>query len=158
MPVKLFLLIALILTGLLLWLLPKSRFASRFRLGDRAFQTIQVIGIFFGFCGLIASFIWQEAILASHLYELLLFPVFLAYMYLLLVYRIHHSEEILDEKQLHDMALAGGNTFAWSILWAFLLHALYREGILAGTVFFPLFVFFSLGLFSLNVLIQYRKN
>ena len=158
MSVKFYLLIALILTGLVIWLLPKSRLAAGLRLSENGFQIIHLIGIICGVCGLVASFIYQDTVLESHLYEALLFPLFLAYMYLLLVHRIRKSDDVLDEKQIHDMALAGANTFALSIIWVFFLHALYKEEILSGTVFFPLFVFFTLALFSLNVLIQYRKN
>ena len=158
MAIKFYLLVLLILIGLAIWLLPKSKVASRLRLGEKAFQIIHIVGIVCGVFGLVASFIYQDAILKSHLYEVILFPVFLAYMYLLLVHRIHKSDDILDEKQEHDMALAGANTFALSMIWAFFLHALYREEILTGTIFFPLFVFFSLALFSFNVMVQYRKN
>ncbi len=158
MSIKFYLLVLLILTGVVVWLVPKSRMASRLGLGERAFQIIHIISVLCGVCGVIVSFVFQQAVLQSHLYEVMLFPVFLAYMYLLLVQRIKKSDDVLDEKQVHDMAHAGASTFALSILWVFFLHALYKEGILTGTIFFPLFVFFSLGLFSMNVLIQYRRN
>lgn len=158
MSIKFYLLVVLLLTGVVIWLLPKSRMASRLGLGEKAFQVIHIISIICGVCGVVVSFIYQQAVLKSHLYEVMLFPVFLAYLYLLLVQRIQKNRQVLDEKQAHDMALAGAHTFAFSLIWIFFLHALYLEGILTGTIFFPLFVFFSLGLFSVNVLIQYRKN
>jgi hypothetical protein len=158
METKWVLLTVLVLAGLALWVVPRTRFARRLRMTVGLFYAINILGILVGIAGLALTLGRPDLVLEEHYYEVLLLPVFLSYMYFALLQIVQKSKEILDEKQALNMTQAAAATLPFAVFWVFLLYALYKETVLTGLIFFPLFVFFVLLAYSAHVLIFYRKN
>ena len=158
METKWVVMVVLVLAGLALWGLPKTAFARKLRMTVGLFYGINIVGILVGIAGLALTFSRPDLVLEEHYYELLLLPVFLSYIYFALLQVVQRSKEILDEKQTLNMTQAAAATFPYSVFWVFILYALYREAVLTGLVFFPLFVFFVLLAYSVNVLLFYKRD
>jgi len=156
--IKLTLLLIIIVAGLSYWLIPKSKFRSKFQMNENVFIVTQSIGILCGIAGLFITFIYPQYIIELHLWELLIMPYFLIYMYWAIVMKIKKSLEIIDEKQGTDMGIAGGITFSISFIAMVIIFNLYQNGIVQGLVWFPYYIFITILVFSCSTLFSYKKN
>jgi len=158
MNIKLFLILILLLSALVFWLLPKTKFARYLKMNEKLFYTMNIIGIVSGVAGLVAAIGWGEVILTGHYFEIILLPAFLIYLYSALIMQVQGSDNLYDEKQNYDMTRAAAMSLPYSIGAMFFLYAMYKEGIFEGLVWFPIFVFFSLTVYSASTLYYFRKD
>ena len=155
---KFLLLSILILTGLIIWILPKTKLIKKIKMTENTFYISNFIGILFSCLGLVVSFIYPELILKRHYYEIILLPIFFVYMYIFLIQRINKKQDIYDEKQTLNMAQAGLYSWCISIFWVFFIFTFYKENILSGLIFFPLYIFFTLAVFSIISILLFKKS
>ena len=158
MNIKLFLIFILLLSAFVYWLLPKTKFAKHLKMNEKLFYTMNIIGIICGIAGLVASFGWGEVMLTSHYFEIILFPAFLIYLYSAIIMKVQGTDNLYDEKQNYDMTRAAAISLPYSMVAMFLLFALYKEGIFEGLVWFPMYVFFTLTVYSTSTLLYFKKD
>ncbi|KAA3610542.1 MAG: hypothetical protein DWQ05_21210 [Calditrichaeota bacterium] len=158
MNIKFFLVSVFVLVTLLYWILPKTKFAQKFRVNIELFYSMNIIGIIFGGVGIVVSFMWPELVMERHYFELILLPILFVYIYTAMLRKSGGGKDIFDEKQNLNMMQAAAATWPMSIFVVFLLYAMYEEGILSGLVFFPLFLFFSFTFYSVSTLYFFKKN
>lgn len=156
--IKLALVIIIALAILLYWLLPKTRLAKYFKMNERLFVITNIIGVTCGIIGLLVTFIWPQFIVELHLWELIVTPFVLMYIYWLLIIRIKKTAEFIDEKQDYNMTTAGAITMAFSIPAMVMMFMLYYNKILDGPIWFPYYFFVTLLLFSGTTLVLFRKE
>jgi hypothetical protein len=156
--VKVTVLAVLALSGIALWILPKTGFAKRIRGGEKSFMICQCLGILTGTAGLAATLLLPRLIVEAHLMWLILLPFVLAEMYWLLVARVRRTASVLDEKQDLDMARAGALAMGLSIPVMTLMFLWSRDHAVEPFLWFPVFIFSVVLLFSAAVLIHYRRS
>ncbi|MFQ5710041.1 MAG: hypothetical protein ACE5HO_21510 [bacterium] len=158
MNIKLFLVAILLLAALLYWGLPKTMFVKKLKMNVGLFYAMNIIGIVFGALGLIVSFIWPNVVLEKHYFELILLPILFVYLYTAMIRKVRGAIEMYDEKQNLNMTQAAAITWPISIVAVFFLYAMYREEILTGLAFFPIFLYFSFAVYSASTLYFFKKN
>ncbi|NOX89691.1 MAG: hypothetical protein GXO77_11740 [Calditrichaeota bacterium] len=158
MNIKVFLLVVLLVAALFFWILPKTKLSGKMKMSVTLFYVVNVIGIVFGVLGLILTFLMQDLIMNKHYFELILLPVFFIYLYVGMLFKVKGGDELFDEKQNWNMTQAAALTFPATIVAVFFIYAMYKEGILTGNVFFPVFLFFSLAVYSAGSIYYFRKN
>ncbi len=158
MNIKLFLAATLVLLALLYWILPRTKLSRKFKMNIGLFYIMNVIGIVCGTLGIIVSFVWPDLVLERHYFELILLPILFAYVYTAIIKKVGDAKELYDEKQNLNMTQAAAVTWPMSILFVFLLYAMYQEGILTGLIFFPIFLYFSFTFYSVSTLYFFKKN
>lgn len=155
--IKITLLVIILLAGLSYWLIPRSRWRSVFQMNEKVFIITQAIGVFSGILGLCTTFIFPNYIIELHLWELLIMPYFLIYVYWLIVMKLRKAPEITDEKQEYDMGKAGGVSFALSIFAMVILFSLSQNGLIQGLIWFPIYIFITILFFSGFTLFYFKK-
>ena len=155
--IKLILVLVLVIAGLAFWLLPKTRLAKRFRVNETLFIVTNIIGMICGAIGLVVTFVWPQFIVELHLWELILIPFVLVYVYWDIIRRAQKTSNLLDEKQVFDMTHAGAATWSLSIPAMVFLFILYEKKVVSGIVWFPFYLFTSLLIFSTITLFSFRK-
>jgi len=155
--IKLALVTLLILAGLAIWLVPKTRLVTSRAVGDRLFVATCVVGIVCGAAGLLILTAWPQRVLEWHLWEVAAMPLVLLYAYWMVVMRRARSSNVLDEKQNADMTTAGAVTWAISIPAMSLAFVLPDARLLAGGLWFPCYLFVTLAVFS-AVTLYYSKR
>ena len=156
--IKLTLLLIIILAGVSYWLIPKSKFRSKFQMNENVFIITQSVGILCGVTGLLITFIYPQYIIEFHVWELLIMPYFVIYVYWIIVMKIRESSEIIDEKQEYNMGKAGGITFGISIPAMLIIFILYQNDIVQGLIWFPYYIFITVLIFSCSTLFYFKKN
>ncbi|MBD3224985.1 MAG: hypothetical protein GF313_09660 [Caldithrix sp.] len=158
MNIKLFLLLIILLALLAYGLLPRTRLARRFKMNETLFYMMNIIGVLCGVVGLIVTLIWPHTILSHHYFELILLPAFLVFLFAAAVMNIQSPDAPYDEKQNHDMTTAAALSLPFSVGGMFLLYAMYKEGMIDGLMWFPVFIFLSLTVFSSATLYYYKHR
>jgi hypothetical protein len=156
--IKLILGLFIIIAGLSYWLIPKSKLGSRFQMNEYVFIISQAIGILCGLAGLFLTFIYPQKIIKFHLWELLIIPYFLIFVYWLIVMKIRKSTEIVDEKQEYDMGRGDGITFGISIPAMVIMFILYQNEIVNGLIWFPFYIFVTILIYSSSTLFFFKKD
>jgi hypothetical protein len=155
--IKLVLVVLLVLAGLGVWLLPKTRLVTARAVGERLFVVTCIVGVLCGAAGLLVLFAWPQRVLEWHLWEVAAMPLVLLYAYWMVVMRRARSCDVLDEKQNADMTSAGAVTWAISIPAMSLAFVLPDEGLLEGGLWFPCYLFITLLVFSATTLCYFRR-
>ena len=150
--------IYLIIIFLFFWLIPKTNFSKKLKVSESFFIFINIVGIICGLLGLVVTFIYPQYIMAEHYYELILIPVFTLYMYTALVGRIQKSKEIYDEKQNLDMTRAAAFALPVTVVVMFLLFAFSDEISMINIIWFPVYIFFTIMVFSLTTLVLFKQD
>lgn len=158
MEIKFLILMALVLALLLFWLAPKIAGVRKLKMSLSVFYGINVIGILAGAAGLILTLWLKSEVMSNHYFEILLFPVFLSYLFLALLFRIRGEDAVLDEKQNLNMMQAAASTFVAIIVFCFFLYAYDQTGQFVGLIFFPFILFFSILVFSAFTIYYYKKD
>jgi hypothetical protein len=158
MNIKLFILIALIFIFGAFFIIPKTGLAKKIRMNESLYMIMNIIGALSGITGLFASFIWGDYILTSHYYELILLPVFIIFLYSLLIIKIREGEEPYDEKQELEMTRAAALTLPFSFIGMFFIYAMYKETVITGLLWFPVYIFLTITVYSSAVIIQFRRG
>lgn len=156
--IKLTLVLILVIAGLLYWLLPKTKLAKHLIMSEKRFIVTNVIGVTCGIIGLVVTFVLPQFILELHLWELIVMPFALAYIYWLMIIRIRKNTEIVDEKQDYNMTKAGAITMAFSIPAMVIMFMLYYNKIFDGPICFPYYFFVTLLFFSGTTLFLFKKE
>ncbi|HID38457.1 MAG TPA: hypothetical protein EYP36_02960 [Calditrichaeota bacterium] len=146
--IKIVLLVILFAAVLLAFIMPRTGLKRYLKMNDTLFVTTNVLGILCGITGLVFSFLMPATLIRLHIWELIIMPFALIYLYWLMVADAQKTEKIIDEKQAFDMSK--GAVVAWcvSIIFMGIVFSLYQNGNLSGGVWFLLFLFQSLGVFS----------
>jgi len=158
MAIKILLLLILAVTFIIYWAIPRSRFAGRLKMNEPLFYLIHIIGIISGFLGIVVTVIFPDEIMTNHLYELILLPVFFVYVYSAILMRIKKGEDILDEKQNRDMLYAISISWIVCFISMFFIYALFKSNGIQGYIWFPLFVFLNIFVFSSSTLVLFKRN
>lgn len=159
METKLVLVILLALAFLAIWLLPYTRLARGLRYSERSYLVIHWVGVVSSIIGIAVTIAEPVVVLEEHWYELLLFPVFIAYaVYPAIVSRVRKNDELLDEKQIWDTTRAAAFGFAATLITMFLVYAFYREEAIVGLVWFPLLIFNALAWYSGATIFLHREE
>jgi hypothetical protein len=155
--IKLALAILVIAAALAFWLLPKTKIARKFKMSEALFMLTNIIGMICGAAGLLVTFAWSGLIVEYHLWEIILMPFVLIYVYWGIIMRTGKSLAILDEKQSLNMASAAAMTWSISIPAMAFLFILYYQNILQGMLWFPYYFFVTLLIFSASTLFYFKK-
>ena len=155
---KLVLLASLVLAGLAVWLLPKTRLVSGRQIGERLFVVTYVVGAFCGAAGLVVLFAWPGRIRDWHLWELSLVPLVLLYAYWLTVMRKARTCQVVDEKQDADVARAGALAWGLSVPAMLLAFQLSEAGLFNPTLWFPYYILVTLLFHSLGTLYYFKRQ
>ncbi|MBC8181988.1 hypothetical protein H8E88_12795 [candidate division KSB1 bacterium] len=158
--IKIVLVVVLLLAALCFWLLPKTKLAKKLKMTVPIFITTNIVGIACGIFGLVGIFIWKEFIIEAHLWELIIFPYTLVWVYWLMVIRLKKTSIIVDEKQEWDMSQAAGSTIAGTLLiLAFMFNLSYNDVYqLNNGMWFPFYLFTTILLFSVSTLLFFKKS
>ncbi len=158
--IKIIIVVVLLLTALCYWLIPKTKFAQKMKMTVSIFITTNIVGIVCGIFGLIGIFMWNELIIKLHLWELIVMPYVLVWVYWLIIIRIKKTSEIVDEKQEWDMSQAAGSTIAGTILiFAFMFNLSYSDIYqLNNGMWFPFYLFTTIFLYSLSTLLFFKRS
>lgn len=156
---KLVLMFLLVVAGLAVWLLPKTKLLSeRPHIGEKAFVLTYRLGALCGAAGLAALFIWPERVREWHLWELSIMPLVLAYSYWLVVMRKAKSSQVMDEKQDADLTKAGGLAWGLSIPAMLVAFQLSEAGLFNPAIWFPYYILVTLFIHSLGTLYYFRRQ
>ncbi len=155
--IKLVLVLIFVIAILVYWLLPKTAFAKSLKMHETLFTLTNLIGILCGLTGLAMTMVQPEKIIEYHLWELIAVPFALVYLYWLLLGKINSGKESIDEKQVFNMTSAAA--FAWilSIPVMVFVFMLFQSAVLDGLVWFPIFFFQGLLIFSAATLYFYKN-
>ena len=156
--IKLALVIIIAVAILLCWLLPKTKLAKYFKMNERLFVITNVIGVICGIVGLVVTFIFPQFIVELHLWEVIITPFALMYIYWLLIIKIRKTTEVLDEKQDYNMTKAGAITMALSIPAMVIMFFFYYNKVFDGPIWFPYYFFVILLFFSGTTLFLFKKE
>jgi len=155
---KLILASLLLLGGLMVWLLPKTRLKSVRRISERFFVVTYAVGALCAAAGLVALFVWPGRVREWHLWELAVMPLVLVYACWFAVMRAARSAEVLDEKQEFDMGGAAGMTLGLSMPAMLLGFALCEAGLFDPMLWFPYYLLVTLLLHSTGTLYLYKRR
>jgi hypothetical protein len=155
---KLVLLGFVILAGLAIWLLPKTRLVSGRQISERLFVITYAVGACCGAAGLVVLFAWPGRVREWHLWELSLIPLVLLYAYWLAVMRKARSSQVMDEKQDADMSKAGALAWGLSIPAMMLAFQLYEAGLFDPALWFPYYILVTLLLHSAGTLYYFKRT
>jgi hypothetical protein len=157
MIIKLILVIIMVLGIVCYFLLPKTRLAKKFKMNEKLFIFTNIVSVICGIVGLVTTFIVPQLIVEFHLWELIVTPFALIYLYWLIIIKIRKTSGILDEKQNSDMEKAGAITMAFSIPMMVIMFWLYTNKIFNGPIWFPYYFFVIIVLFSGSTLFLFKK-
>jgi hypothetical protein len=155
--IKIILMAVLVIAGLLYWLIPKSSIARHFKLSEPLYMLTAVIGMICGVLGLILTFVDPEKIIELHLWELILVPFVLVYVYWGIARRAGGSAGLPDEKQEHDMTKAAATTWALSIPAMALLFVARSDIDVANYIWLPYYLFVTILIYSASTLIYFKR-
>jgi hypothetical protein len=158
MNIKLFIAIVLVLSVGAFYILPRTRLAGMMKMNETLFQVVNITGTVCGATGLFFSLALGEKIMTGHYFEIILLPAVLLYLYSAVVIKARGGESIYDEKQNHDMTRGAALTLPFSIGGMFILFGLYREGLTGGMIWFPVYLFLTLTVYSAGTLVYFRRS
>ncbi|MBN2089711.1 hypothetical protein JW964_08855 [candidate division KSB1 bacterium] len=156
--IKFSLFFVLLILSLLIWLLPKTAFAKRFKMNEKIFILTNWLGIICGTLGMVATLIWQEFVIETHLMWLIIFPWVIMEFYSLLVIRSQKTSNIMDEKQEYNLTKAGSLAAGLSISIMTGVFLLYEAQILTGSLWFPVYLFLTVLLISFFTLLLFKRE
>ena len=152
-------LLLLVIAGVLYWLLPKTKLGKYLEMNETAFIATNIIGIFCGFTGLLATFLLRHLVVESHLFELLFIIWLLAHVYWVIIVKIKRTTELLDEKQIENIKTAAATTLMLSSFVMLMLYfASYHKLLnLEGMVWFLVYFFTILTIYSSSTIIYFKR-
>ncbi len=147
----------IIVAALLFFIIPKTRLGQRLKMSEPLFIAVNVTGIICALGGLLITFLYPGLIIEYHLWELIILPFALIQVYILLIQKVDKSRDIFDEKQAFNLNTAAAVTWALSIPVMAILFMLYMDGILAGLLWFPFYLFTGLLIYSAGSLYYFKQ-
>jgi hypothetical protein len=158
--IKIIILAVLAAVGFLYWLLPKTRGSRVLKMNETIFMITNYIGSFSALFGIIATFVWPDLIVETHLMWLILLPIALVHIYWLFIMRVHRTADILDEKQNFNMTSGAATTLYVFLLVLFILFNLeYNQiHILNGIQYFPFYFFVLFLTYHASTLFYFKRD
>ncbi|MCI0511672.1 hypothetical protein L0128_00475 [candidate division KSB1 bacterium] len=158
--IKIILMTVLVVAGGLYWLLPRIRWAQKLKLNETTFLVTNYIGAVTAILGIIATFVWSDLIVETHLMWLLLLPIALVHIYWLFLIRVNRTADLLDEKQNFDMTSGAATALYIFLLLLFVLFNLeYNQiHILNGIQYFPFYFFVLFLAYHASTLFYFKRN
>jgi uncharacterized membrane protein len=155
----------IILTALVMyWVVPNTKLAKRLKMHEGLFVLSCIVGMACGVIGLIATYKWQEFVLASHLFEFILILYFLIYVYWAMILKNRKTtelSEILDEKQIVDITKAV--TISWLISSCLMIYFLLFTPnpisiTLGGKMLALFYIFTNMFIISTSTLYYFKRT
>ena len=158
--IKIILVATLLIACLCYWLVPRTKYANKMKMTIPLFYITNIIGIISGIVGLAGIFIWKNLIIEAHLWELIITPYALVWVYWLTIIRIKRTTVIVDEKQEWDMSQAAGATIAGTMVILGFMFLLSDADVyqLNNGMWFPFYFFTTIFIFSLSTLLHFKKK
>jgi len=158
--IKIILLLIVLIAVICYWLIPRSKLAKKVKMTVGLFIVTNIIGILSGILGVVGIFIWKTYLIEAHLWELIVMPYALVMVYWLLIIKLKKSTEIVDEKQKWDMSQAAGITIGGTIVILSVVFQLSTHNLvdMGQGLWFPLYIFITIFIFSLTILLFYKKS
>lgn len=151
-----------ILAVVLYWLVPKTKLAKHFKMNETLFIVTCIISIICGVIGLGVTFVWRELVAETHLFEFVLIPFGLVYVYWGIIMNIEKTSNIsdlLDEKQMDNMTRAAAITLLLSLFVMLIMYFLSFNKVfeLEGKIWFLFYFFMILTIYSSSTLYYFKK-
>ena len=145
---------------LLIWLLPKSKFAKHIKMNSKIFISTNITGIICSIVGLIATFTLPDIIIEKHLMWLIIFPYVIFAIYWQIVRRVQKKKDICDEKQEYDMNKAATTTLGLTLMIMVAIFILCSKELIViqGILWFPYYFYTTIFLYSITTLFYYKKD
>ncbi|MCK4301523.1 MAG: hypothetical protein KAW91_02055 [candidate division Zixibacteria bacterium] len=106
---------------------------------------------------MVITFTSPEKIVELHLWELILIPFVLVYVYWGIARRSSHSDDLIDEKQEHDMTKAAATTWAFSIPAMAILFMVWNSVDASDSIWLPYYIFVTILIFSATTLVYFKR-
>ncbi len=148
----------------LYWIVPRTSWGKEhLRLTESMYGISFYPGIVLGVIGLLATMLQPQTVIRSHTFELLFALFGLNYVFWAMVMKARktvHVSGILDEKQIHNLVGSAAETFLvvtgiMIVMYFVSYHAVF---IIEGKIWFLLFFFLSMTIFSIFGGYSFRKN
>lgn len=151
-----------VLAVVLYWLVPKTKLAKHFKMNETLFVVTCIISIICGVIGLGVTFIWRELVTETHLFEFVLIPFGLIYVYWGIIMNIEKASnlsDLLDEKQIKNMTRAAAITLLLSLFVMLLMYFISSNKAfeLEGKIWFLFYFFMTLTIYSSSTLYYFKK-
>lgn len=142
--------------------LPNTRIAKHFKMNESLFVVSHVLGIICGGIGLIATFLWQQMVVKTHLFEFLIIFFGLVFVYWAMILKARKTVKIsdmLDEKQIDNIVRAGAATLyvVTCIMIVMFFLSSNRLFTLEGKIWFLFYFFTTLLMYSACTLFYFKK-
>jgi len=154
----------IVMLALVMYLvLPNTKIAKHFKMNESLFVVSHILGIICGGIGLIATFLWQQMVVKTHLFEFLIVFFGLIFVYWAMILKARKTAKIsdmLDEKQIDNIIRAGAVTLyavACIMLIMFFLSS-NRVFTLEGKIWFLFYFFITLLIYSASTLFYFKKT
>ena len=148
-----------VLTLVFYWVLPNTKMANHLKMNEPLFVITNVLGMICGIIGLVATFLWQELIVETHLFEVIVILFGCVYVYWAMIMKRKKTVEIsdiLDEKQIDDMTKAAAFTLTLSTCVMLIVY-LHNLVALEGKTWFLFYFFIVLLVYSASTLYYFKK-
>jgi hypothetical protein len=145
------------------FVLPNTKIAKHFRMNESLFVVSHILGILCGGIGLVATSLWQQMVVKTHLFEFLIIFFGLIFVYWAMILKARKTVKIsdmLDEKQIDNIIRAGAVTMyavACIMLIMFFLSS-NKVFALEGKIWFLFYFFITLLMYSASTLFYFKKT
>lgn len=153
----------MVMLALVMYLvLPNTRIAEHFKMNESLFVVSHILGIICGGIGLTATFLWQQMVVKTHLFEFLIILFGLIFVYWAMILKARKTVKIsdmLDEKQIDNIIRAGAVTLyvvAGIMIIMFFLSS-NKAFTLEGKIWFLFYFFTTLLIYSASTLFYFKK-
>lgn len=158
MEVKFIILAILLSIFLSSWFISKSSLRNKINMDEKLFLVVNLVLLFFSICGFVLTIFLGDAIMSSHVFEIILLPVLFAFVLTGLSKKDPQAEEKYDEKQIVDMRNAVTVSWISVIATSFVLYAMYSAGNIVGLIFFPIIIFVAMITYAGSLLYFFKMS
>ena len=156
-----FLLVMLAL--LMYFVLPSTKIAKHFKMNESLFVISHILGMICGAIGLVATFLWQQMVVKTHLFEFLIVFFGLIFVYWAMILKARKTAKIsdmLDEKQIDNMIRAGAVTLYLVSCIMLIMFFISSNNVftLEGKIWFLFYFFITLLVYSASTLFYFKKT
>jgi hypothetical protein len=142
--------------------LPHTKIAKHFKMNESLFVVSHILGIICGGTGLIVTFLWQQMVVKTHLFEFLVIFFGLVFVYWAMILKARRTVKIsdmLDEKQIDNIVRAGAVTLYVVACIMIIMFFLSSNQVftLEGKIWFLFYFFITLLMYSACTLYYFRK-
>ncbi len=154
--IKIILSVVIIAAIILALIIPRTGLKKYLRMNEPLFVATNVLGAICGLAGLILSLTIPETVIRLHLWELIILPFAIIYIYWAMIADAQKDDALVDEKQAFNMSRGIVVSWCVSIIFMAVVFTQYQNGNLSGGSWFLLFFFQTLMVFSAATLYFYK--